>query len=154
MDQIKIGNYIRAKRKEMNLTQEQLAEKLNVTNKSISRWENGRTFPDLSLYQPLCNVLDISISELLNGEDIDPNVLKNETNKLILRLLYTKKQLFVLKFFLSLIFGIGIGLIAYTLSFVETLDSLQQIGFIGSGIVLMMTVTLVRILIIDKLSIK
>ena len=78
MDQIKIGNYIRAKRKEMNLTQEQLAEKLNVTNKSISRWENGRTFPDLSLYQPLCNVLDISISELLNGEDIDPNVLKNE----------------------------------------------------------------------------
>ena len=53
------------------MTQEDLAEKLGVSNKSISRWENGKTMMDISLFEPLCNELDISIIELLNGERIN-----------------------------------------------------------------------------------
>lgn len=154
MDQIKIGNYIRVKRKERNLTQEQLAEKLNVSNKSISRWENGKTFPDISLYQPICSVFDISISELLNGEDLTPESQEEETNKLIVRLMFTKKQLFMLKFLLSLIFGIGIGLVTYSITFSATLDTLQKVGFIGSGLILLVIVTLIRVIVIDKLLLK
>ena len=60
MDQIKIGNFILNCRKEKGLTQEQLAEKLGVTSKSISRWENGNTMPDYSLLKDLCNELDIN----------------------------------------------------------------------------------------------
>ena len=67
MDQIKIGKFIYELRKEKNMTQEQLAEKLGVTDRSISRWENGKTMPDLSLFKPLCEVLDITINELLAG---------------------------------------------------------------------------------------
>lgn len=69
MDQIKIGKFISKKRKDINLTQEELAEKLNVTAKSISRWENGKTMPDMSLFNEICNILNISLEELLSGED-------------------------------------------------------------------------------------
>lgn len=71
MNQEKIGLFIAKCRREKNMTQEDLAEKLGVSNKSISRWENGKTMMDISLFEPLCNELDISIIELLNGERID-----------------------------------------------------------------------------------
>ena len=69
MNQEKIGKYIMLKRKELKLTQEQLAEKLSVTDRSVSRWENGRSMPDLSIFRPLCKELNINIEELLSGED-------------------------------------------------------------------------------------
>ena len=68
MDQEKIGKFIAELRKENNLTQEQLAEKMGVTNKSISRWENGKTMPDISLLSILSNELNCTIPELLNGK--------------------------------------------------------------------------------------
>lgn len=71
MNQEKIGLFIAKCRREKNMTQEDLAEKLGVSNKSISRWENGKTMIDISLFEPLCNELDISIIELLNGERIN-----------------------------------------------------------------------------------
>lgn len=71
MNQEKIGLFIAKCRMEKNMTQEDLAEKLGVSNKSISRWENGKTMMDISLFEPLCNELDISIIELLNGERIN-----------------------------------------------------------------------------------
>ena len=61
MDQVKIGSFIKEIRKEKGLTQEQLAEKLDVSQKSVSRWETGKTMPDLSLYEPLCEVLGIQV---------------------------------------------------------------------------------------------
>ena len=64
----KIGNFIQQLRKENNLTQEQLAEKLGVSNRSVSRWENGTTLPDISLMKCICEEFHISISELINGE--------------------------------------------------------------------------------------
>lgn len=71
MNQEKIGLFIAKCRREKNMTQEDLAEKLGVSNKSISRWENGKTMMDITLFEPLCNELDISIIELLNGERIN-----------------------------------------------------------------------------------
>ncbi len=68
MDQQKIGRFIAQCRKEKSLTQEQLAEHLGVSNRSISRWENGNNLPDVSLFQPLCDALDITLEELLDGE--------------------------------------------------------------------------------------
>ena len=64
----KIGAFIQQLRKENNLTQEQLAEKLGVSNRSVSRWENGTTLPDISLMKCICDEFHISISELINGE--------------------------------------------------------------------------------------
>ena len=70
MNQEKIGKFIAALRKKQNLTQEQLAEKLGVTDKSVSRWENGKCLPDVSLYKDLCNILGITLNEFFSGEKI------------------------------------------------------------------------------------
>ena len=82
MNQIKIGKFIYECRKNKNLTQEELAEKLGVSSKSISRWENGNTMPDYSLLKDLCNELDINVNELLSGEKIKETdyMLKAEEN--------------------------------------------------------------------------
>ena len=68
MDVIKIGKFIAVKRKERKLTQEQLGEKLGVTYKTISRWENGNYMPDISLLQPLSEELGVTLNDLLSGE--------------------------------------------------------------------------------------
>ena len=71
MDTKKIGKFIALKRKEKGITQEQLGEKLGVTNKTVSRWENGNYMPDLSLLEPLSQELSITLNELLTGENIE-----------------------------------------------------------------------------------
>ena len=79
MDQIKIGKFIAECRKKQNLTQSQLAEKLGITDRAVSKWENGRAMPDSSLMLDLCSILKISVNELLSGEVIDmENNKKNE----------------------------------------------------------------------------
>jgi len=70
MNQEKIGKFIAQNRKAKHITQSELAEKLGVTNRSVSNWENGRNMPDLSLFKMLCDILDISINELISGEKI------------------------------------------------------------------------------------
>lgn len=70
MDLIKIGKYIAGKRKELGMTQKQLAEKLGMSDKSVSKWERGVCLPDVSVYSDLCLILGISINEFLAGEDI------------------------------------------------------------------------------------
>ncbi len=71
MNQEKIGGFIAEIRKEKKMTQIDLANKLGITDRAISKWENGRGLPDLSLLTPLCEILDISINELLSGERLD-----------------------------------------------------------------------------------
>ena len=71
MDNIKTGNFIAEKRKEKKLTQKALAEKIGVTDKAISKWERGLSYPDISLLIPLSEVLGVSVTELLNGDSID-----------------------------------------------------------------------------------
>lgn len=79
MDQIKMGKLIAKQRKKKNLTQEDLALRLRVNSKSISRWENGNQAPDVSILQPLAKELDITVDELLNGEKSNINILKTKT---------------------------------------------------------------------------
>ena len=80
MDQIKIGKFLADCRKSSNLTQVQLAEKLNITDKAVSKWERGIAMPDSSIMIELCNILSISVNELLSGEKIsmENNNQKNE----------------------------------------------------------------------------
>ena len=84
MDLVKIGRYIAGKRKALGMTQKQLAEKLNMSDKSVSKWERGICLPDVSVYMELCEILGISINEFLAGEDIDAeNVEKKSEDNII-----------------------------------------------------------------------
>ena len=89
MDQIKIGKFIAECRKKNNLTQMQLAEKLNITDRAISKWENGKGMPDSSIMLDLCSELKISVNELLSGEMIEMN---NYNEKLEQNLIDMVKQ--------------------------------------------------------------
>lgn len=83
MDQRKIGSFIAARRKDNGLTQSQLAEKLGITDKAISKWETGKSMPDLSLFNPLCDLLQITLNELLLGEFISDENLKEKSNQVL-----------------------------------------------------------------------
>ena len=84
MDQIKIGRFIAECRKMKNLTQKQLAEKLSITDKAISKWERGITMPDTSLMLELCDILSISVNELLSGEKINMENSNQKNEQLLL----------------------------------------------------------------------
>ncbi len=110
MNQEKIGKYIAKKRKEKNMTQEEVASKLNITYKAISRWENGHGLPDISLMQPLCEILDITINELLNGKDantqegiLDYMKYQNKKNNKLLLIILLSLTIFIISI-LSLFF--------------------------------------------------
>ncbi len=79
MDQIKIGTFISKKRKEHKLTQSELADKLNITDRAISKWENGVCLPDASIMHELCDILEITINDLFSGEIVD---MKDNEKKL------------------------------------------------------------------------
>ena len=84
MDQVKIGRFIAECRKREDLTQMQLAEKLNITDRAISKWERGKAMPDSSIMLPLCKILKISVNELLSGERVaNENNDKNLEDNLI-----------------------------------------------------------------------
>lgn len=84
MDQIKIGKFIAERRKKINITQLQLSEKLGITDKAISKWERGIAMPDTSIMLELCDILGITVNELLTGEK--NNMENNETNNELLLL--------------------------------------------------------------------
>lgn len=88
MNQIEIGKFIAALRKEQNMSQRQLAEKLNVTDRAVSKWENGRGLPDVYSMKSLCEVFDISIDELLNAQR---NVSDDENKSNVLNLLLERE---------------------------------------------------------------
>ena len=104
MDLNKISNFIKTKRKELGITQDELAEKLFVTEKAISRWETGRGTPDISLLLPLSKELNIDVSELLNGEENKKN--KNDVEQLIKYNEITKANKYNFQFKLTIFFYI------------------------------------------------
>ena len=119
MNQDKIGKFILECRKAKKLTQSELAEKLGVTDKSISNWENGRNMPDLSLFKPLCEILDITINDLISGEKVtkDKYQAKLEEN-IISTIDYTNKKMSEKNNFIGIIlivFGIMIAITAMTI---------------------------------------
>ena len=86
MDQIKIGKFVAECRKKKNLTQAQLAEKLNITDRAISKWETGKAMPDSNIMLELCNILGINVNELLCGEMIDIEQKDEQLNELIFQM--------------------------------------------------------------------
>lgn len=84
MNQIRIGAFISERRKAMGLTQSQLAEKLGITDKAVSKWETARSMPDLSLFLPLCSLLGISLNELFAGECIAQENLREKADEILL----------------------------------------------------------------------
>lgn len=94
MNQEKIGKFIAECRKDKNLTQLQLAEILGVTDRSVSKWENGRCMPDLSLFKPICTELDITINELLSGERIEKELYQEKLEENIVNTIdYSTKKI-------------------------------------------------------------
>ena len=85
MDLVKIGKYIAGKRKNLGLTQKQLAEKIGMSDKSVSKWERGICLPDVSLYFDLCSLLGISINEFLAGEDIVHENIEKKISSVLLQ---------------------------------------------------------------------
>lgn len=116
MDQEKIGKFIAKCRKQRKMTQAELGEKLGVTEKSISNWENGRNMPDLSLFKPLCNEFNITINELLSGEKIGMDKYQEKFEENIVNTIdYSTKRINKYSKFISLsliIFGLFISLSA------------------------------------------
>lgn len=90
MNQVEIGKFIAECRKNKNMTQNQLAEMLNITNKSISKWENGSCLPDSSLYEPLCDILGITINELFAGQRIEKEDYQRMADANLMRMLKYK----------------------------------------------------------------
>lgn len=86
MNQEKIGNFIAFKRKKKGLTQEQLAEKLGITKNAVSKWERGLSLMDMSLLKPLSEILEVSINELLAGENIKDEALKAKADENIINI--------------------------------------------------------------------
>ena len=93
MNQTTIGSYIAQKRRAKNLTQEQLAEKLGVSNKTISKWENGKCMPDYSIIQTLCDALGVTLPELMDGEDAADSSVRVYDDAQILDLLRRTQEL-------------------------------------------------------------
>ena len=112
----KVGAFIAQCRKEHNWTQKELGEKLGVTDKAISKWENRRSFPDITLLEALCEIFDISVSELLSGKKIEPNDYKRETERLLIQSIGEKRLrgfqigIYLLGLVTIILGGIGLGL--------------------------------------------
>ncbi len=92
MDLIKIGKFIADTRKKKNLTQIQLAERLNITDRAVSKWECGRSMPDSSIMLELCEVLEISVNELLAGEELEMEDYNKQTELNMIELVKQKEE--------------------------------------------------------------
>ena len=119
MNQEKIGKFIATCRKDKKMTQAELAEKLGVTDKSIGNWENGRNMPDLSLFKPLCDELDITINELLSGEKLKKEEYQERLEENIINTIdFSTKKINLIRNNLGivlLILGIFISITAMTM---------------------------------------
>ena len=120
MDQIKIGTFISKKRKEKKLTQSELADKLNITDRAISKWENGVCLPDASIMHELCDILEITINDLFSGEIVDmkDNEKKLEENLLEITKLKEEKDRQLLN--LEIVIGYTSSITFLTLIFVAS----------------------------------
>ena len=115
MDQIKIGKFIAERRKLKSLTQAQLAEKLNITDRAVSKWENGRSLPDSAIMLELCEILDITVNDLLCGEVVVMEKYNKEMEKNLLEMAREKeksdKQLLMVEIVMGFVsIGIMLGL--------------------------------------------
>lgn len=117
MNQLTTGRFIQQKRKEKNLTQEQLAEKLGVSNKTISKWETGKCMPDYVIVKNLCEELGITVAELIDGEEAEEKsdrMYDEQIMDLLRRTQDLEKQKNLLYGILLIVMGIAIQALAHT----------------------------------------
>ena len=139
MDQVKIGRFIADRRKRANLTQMQLAEKLNITDRAISKWENGKSLPDSSIMLELCDVLGISVNDLLSGEVVTMENYNKEIEKNLLDMIKQKEQadkrLAATEVFIGITATIVLLALVFVAAFVQ-METWLKIALIVSGFIL------------------
>ena len=131
MDQIKIGKFIAKKRKEKGLTQSQLAEKLYVTDRAISKWENGKCIPDAANITHLCKLLNITINDLFSGEIVDMKENEKLLEKHLFEMIKAKeekdKQLLQLEIVIGYISSLTFIVLTFIASYIEMPNYLRII---------------------------
>lgn len=138
MDQIKIGKFIAECRKKVNLTQMQLAEKLNITDRAVSKWETGKSLPDSSVMLELCGILKITVNDLLSGEVVTMENYNKELENNLLEMIKQKEQADKRLLSVEVFIGITATVVLFALvllaSFVQMSNelkiSLMVLGFI------------------------
>ena len=127
MNQEKIGKFIASCRKETGMTQAVLAEKLNITDRAVSKWENGKSMPDASLMLELCNLLEINVNELLSGERLDMDNYKEMAEENLLKLQkaeeLSNKKLLSLEVVIGYTSSIAFLMLIFAASFAVTSES-------------------------------
>ena len=118
MDQEKIGKFIAERRKQAKLTQAQLAEKLAITDRAVSKWENGKAMPDSSIMLELCDILGISVTDLLKGEKITMSDYNKEMEQNLLEMIRQKEQADKRLLALEVFVGVTATVILFVLIFV------------------------------------
>ena len=121
MDQIKIGKFIAECRKNQNLTQLQLAEKLNITDRAVSKWERGKSMPDSSIMLELCEILKISVNDLLSGEVISMDNYSKELEKNLMEMVKAKEQSDKRLLTMEMFFGISFTIVFVVIILVAAL---------------------------------
>ena len=123
MDQIKIGSFIQDQRKEKNITQSELAEKLGITDRAVSKWERGICLPDSGIMQNLCNVLDITINDLFSGEVVDMKDNEKRLEENLIEMTKLKedkdKQLLALEYVIGFTASITFLILIFVAAYVE-----------------------------------
>lgn len=132
MDQIAIGKFIAQCRKEQGLTQEQLSERLGVSSKSVSRWENGNTMPDLSMFQTLCSIFNVELAELLSGKRLTAEERLKKSEENVLLLVATKSKLQSLQILTEILIFAGI-IVAITLTSILAVTTVEKLITVSVG---------------------
>ena len=126
MDQIKIGKFIAECRKKNNLTQMQLAEKLNITDRAISKWENGKSMPDSSIMLDLCKELKISVNELLSGEMVEMSNYNEKAEQNLLEMQKQKEASDKRLLLTEIVMGIATIIIYFILVMIASFAEMQE----------------------------
>lgn len=126
MDQIRIGKFIAECRRKQNLTQMQLAEKLNITDRAVSKWETGKSMPDSAIMIELCDVLKISVNDLLCGEVITVNDYNKKLENNLLEMIKQKEQADKRLLSLEIFIGILVSVIFLSMVFVASFVQMEN----------------------------
>lgn len=126
MDQMKIGKFISLKRKEKNITQSELAEKLGMTDRAISKWENGVCLPDANNMLELCRILGITINDLFSGEVVDKMDNEKKLEENLLEMVKWKEQRDKELLLLEIFIGVTVSLIMVACILLASLVNMQD----------------------------
>lgn len=138
MNQLKIGKFIAERRKRVNLTQMQLAEKLNITDRAVSKWERGKAMPDSSIMLELCEILQITVNDLLSGEVVTMDNYNKELENKLIEMVKEKeesdKRLLALEWVIGILSVIIISAPAFAAAYLP-LEEWQRVALAFSGFI-------------------